>query len=170
MNNSKPGVHIVETILPTIEDESNVCVEENGIIPKCEPEIIKYETLDENGFIHTQNGFLVMASVPQVKTEMPEKSYPAYSDKVRSRKQYSSATIVGARDVVPVCCDDDIIHVHPSLRIHYMTWLLGLGVWHSVFWWIGVVQLRLDGTCAETRFLLSAKWTSPCGSSGVTIQ
>lgn len=101
MNNSKPGVQIVETILPTIEDESDVCIEENGLIPKCEQEAIKYETLDENGFIHTQNGFLVMASVPQVKTKTSEKRYSAYSNKVHSRKQYSSATIVGAGEVVP---------------------------------------------------------------------
>ena len=106
MNNSKQGIQIVETILPTIEDESDVCIEENGIIPKCEPEAIKYETLDENGFIHTQNGFLVMASVPQVKTGTSEKRYSAYRGKVHSRKQYSSATIVGARDVVPVCYQD----------------------------------------------------------------
>jgi len=106
MNNNKPGVQIVETILPTIEDESDVCIEENGIIPKCESEAIKYETLDENGFIHTQNGFLVMASVPQVKTNTPEKRYSAYSNKVHSRKQYSSATIVGAGEVVPVCYQD----------------------------------------------------------------
>jgi len=96
----------VETILPTIEDESDVCIEENGMIPKCEAEAIKYETLDENGFIHTQNGFLVMASVPQMKTDTSEKRYSAYSDKVHSRKQYSSATIVGAREVVPVCYQD----------------------------------------------------------------
>jgi hypothetical protein len=72
-----------------------------------------------------------MASVPQVKTETREKSYPAYIDKARSRKQYSSATIVGARDVVPVCYQDVgyfSLLVHPSLRIHCMTWLLGLGV------------------------------------------
>jgi len=106
MNNSKPGVQIVETILPTIEDESDVCIEENGMISKCEPEAIKYETIDENGFIHTQNGFLVMASVPQVKTDTSEKRYSAYSNKVHSRKQYSSATVVGAREVVPVCYQD----------------------------------------------------------------
>jgi hypothetical protein len=103
MNNSKPGIQIVETVLPTIGDESNVCVEENSIIQKCEPEAVKYETLDENGFIHTQHGFLVMASVPQVKTETPEERYPAYSDRVHSRKQYSSATIVGSKDDVSVC-------------------------------------------------------------------
>lgn len=96
----------METILPTIEDESDVCIEGNAIIQKCEPEAVKYETLDENGFIHTQNGFLVMASVPQMKTETSEKRYSAYSDKVHSRKQYSSATIVGAREVVPVCYQD----------------------------------------------------------------
>jgi len=106
MNNSKPGVQIMETILPTIEEESDVCIEENGIISKCETEAIKYETLDENGFIHTQNGFLVMASVPQVKTETSEKRYSAYSNKLHSRKQYSSATIVGAGEVVPVCYQD----------------------------------------------------------------
>jgi hypothetical protein len=34
----------------------------------------------------------------------------------------------------------------------------------------GTVQLRLDGTCAETRFRLSAERTSPCDSAGVTVQ
>jgi hypothetical protein len=32
------------------------------------------------------------------------------------------------------------------------------------------VQLRLDGTCAETRFRLSVKRTSPCDSTGATVQ
>jgi hypothetical protein len=32
------------------------------------------------------------------------------------------------------------------------------------------VQLRLDGTHAETRFRLLAKQTSPCDSVGVTVQ
>jgi hypothetical protein len=31
---------------------------------------------------------------------------------------------------------------------------------------IGIVQLELDGTCAETRFRLSAKRTSPCDGVG----
>jgi hypothetical protein len=34
----------------------------------------------------------------------------------------------------------------------------------------GVVQLGLDGTCAETRILLSVKWTSPCDSVGAPVQ
>jgi hypothetical protein len=32
------------------------------------------------------------------------------------------------------------------------------------------VQLRLDGTGAETRFRLSAKRTSPCDTAGATVQ
>jgi hypothetical protein len=103
MNNNKPEViHIVETILPTNEDESDTCVEENSITPKCREEAIIFQTLDENGFIHAQHGSLVMASVPQIKSEISDKCYPAYSDAVDARKQYSSATIVGSGDVTQV--------------------------------------------------------------------
>jgi hypothetical protein len=35
---------------------------------------------------------------------------------------------------------------------------------------LGRVQLRLDGTCTETRFRLLAKRTSPCDLAGATIQ
>jgi hypothetical protein len=35
---------------------------------------------------------------------------------------------------------------------------------------IGIPQLRLDGTRAETRFRLSVKRTSPCDSAGATVQ
>jgi Zn finger protein HypA/HybF involved in hydrogenase expression len=35
---------------------------------------------------------------------------------------------------------------------------------------LGTVQLRSDSTCAETRFRLSAKRTSPCDSVGATVQ
>jgi hypothetical protein len=97
-------VHIVETILPTNEDESSNCVEENGIIPKCKPGTVILQTFDENGFIHAQHGSLVMASVPQIKPEPSDKYNHAYGDTVDARKQYSSTTIVGAGDITQVCC------------------------------------------------------------------
>jgi hypothetical protein len=105
MNSNKPEVvQIVETILPTIEDESDAYIEENGITSKCREEAIIFQTLDENGFIHAQHGSLVMASIPQIKPEISDKCYPAYSDAVDVRNQYSSATIVGSGDVTEVCC------------------------------------------------------------------
>ena len=33
----------------------------------------------------------------------------------------------------------------------------------------GRVRLKCDGTCAETRFRLSAKWTSPFKSAGASV-
>ena len=35
---------------------------------------------------------------------------------------------------------------------------------------VGRLRLKCDGTRAETRFLLSAKWTSPFKSSGASVQ
>jgi len=34
----------------------------------------------------------------------------------------------------------------------------------------GILRLKCDGTRAETRFRLSAKWTSPFKSAGASIQ
>jgi hypothetical protein len=101
--NKPEVVHIVETVLPISEDESITCIEENSIIPKCEPEAIIFQTLDENGFIHAQRGPLVMTSVPQIKPETSDKCYSAYSGTVDAGKQYSSTTIVGGGDVSEVC-------------------------------------------------------------------
>jgi hypothetical protein len=44
---------------------------------------------------------------------------------------------------------------------------------HTVIYWYSIfVRLRLkcDGTCAETRFRLSAKWMSPFQSMGTSVQ
>jgi hypothetical protein len=102
MNKEPEVVQIVETILPTSEDELNNSVEENGIIPKCKPGAVIFQTFDENGFIHAQHGSLVMAPVPQMRPETSNKYYPAYGDAVDARKQYSSTTIVGAGEVTQV--------------------------------------------------------------------
>lgn len=115
MNNNKPEVvQIVETILPTNEDESDTCIEENDITPKCREEAIIFQTLDENGFIHAQHGSLVMASVPQIKPEISDKCYPTYGVAVDARNQYSSTTIVGSGDVTQVCCF--LIYALPGMR------------------------------------------------------
>ncbi|XP_069703199.1 uncharacterized protein [Periplaneta americana] len=110
MNHIETEVGIVESILPTIEDENSTC-EENGIIIKNEPEAIIFQTLDENGFIHaTQHGSLVMTPVSQLKGN-DEKSYSVYADAVDAGKQYSSATIVGAGDVSQNEMEVTTIHV-----------------------------------------------------------
>lgn len=105
MNNNKPQVvQIMETLLPTIEDEPNKSFEETGIISKCnKPGAAIFQTFDENDFIHTQHGSLVMASVPQMKPQASNKYYPTYSDTVDTRKPYSSTTIVGAGEIAQVC-------------------------------------------------------------------
>lgn len=115
MNNNKPEViQIVETILPTNEDDSDTCIEENGITPKCREEAIIFHTLDENGFIHAQHGSLVMASVPQIKPEISDKCYSTYGVAVDGRNQYSSTTIVGSGDVTHVCYF--LIYALPGMR------------------------------------------------------
>lgn len=138
MNNNKPEVvQIVETILPTNEDESDTCVEENVITPKCREAII-FQTLDENGFIHTQHGSLVMASVPQIKPEISDKCYPTYGVAVDARNQYSSTTIVGAGDVTEVCCF--LIYALPGIRTLALVLTLKTGciilslVFHFLFY------------------------------------
>ena len=55
-----------------------------------------------------------------------------------------------------------------------------MGVCIGVFWlrtvfngkllWTGRLRLKCDGTRAETRFRLSAKWTSPFKSAGASVQ
>lgn len=115
MNNNKSEViQIVETILPTNEDESDTCVGENGITSKCREEAIIFQTLDENGFIQAQHGSLVMASIPQIKSEISDKCYHAYDDAVDVRNHYSSTTIVGSGDVTQVCCF--FIYALPGIR------------------------------------------------------
>jgi hypothetical protein len=110
MNNKPEVIQIVETILPTNEDESDTCAEENGITSKCREEAIIFQTLDENGFIQAQRGSLVMASIPQIKSEISDKCYPA----VDVRNQYSSTTIVGSGGVTQVCCF--LIYALPRIR------------------------------------------------------
>jgi hypothetical protein len=51
-------------------------------------------------------------------------------------------------------------------------------MWYHVVWLIGTIvhdecgrgQLKCDGTCAETRFRLSVKQTSPHKSAGASVQ
>lgn len=126
MNNNKPEVvQIVETILPTNEDETDTCVEENGVTPKCREEAIIFQTLDENGFIHAHHGSLVMASVPQIKAEISDKCYPTYGVAVDARNQYSSTTIVGSGDVTQVCCL--FIYALPEIRALALVLMLKRG-------------------------------------------
>jgi hypothetical protein len=138
MNSNKPEVvQIIETILPTNEDESDTCTEENGITPKCREEAIIFQTFDENGLIHAQHGSLVMASVPQIKPEISDKCYPTYGVAVDARNQYSSTTIVGSGDITQVCCF--LVYALPEIRplAHALTlktgWIIFSLVFHFLF-------------------------------------
>ena len=94
-------IQIVESILPTLEDSSDICLDERSVALKCDTGAVIYQALDGNGFVHTrQNGSVVMAAVPQIKSDHAHSF--SYNQAVEAGKEYSSTTIVGAGNEVQV--------------------------------------------------------------------
>ena len=72
----------------------------------------------------------------------------------------------------------NITNRHASLRVKFLSWSFNIHyvacqVNSAVMLCSGtcsIVRLKCDGTCAETRFRLSPKWTSPFKSVVASVQ